>query len=187
MPDQAYVRLLIKKPDGTSDEITGDGQGRFHAIAHPSIGEDVAAGCIFLAGAQVSLAANQIASLHIENPGASGKTLIILGFTVFVDQSESLRVRFWEDAASTGAAVTPHNLNFASSEESIMVVKSGQGVLSGGEELPARVRVTRDSPFRYEGAPVIVPPGKTVALDVTAPSGLGGNATVAMNASWKES
>lgn len=173
--------------DALSEKFAAkDAAARQPVTTHPGIGVDVAAGIVYTAGNELSLAAGQAGAFAIENPAGSGKTLVILGFTLRQDTTTSLNVQFYENPTVTGGVVlTPIN-HLRGGPASGMVVTSGQGILSGGTVLDADARVVRDEGIRYDGPPFIVPPGTTLALQTTAPSGLTGGAVISGNVVYKE-
>lgn len=164
-----------------------DSTTRVPVTAHSSLGNDVSAGLIFTAGDEVTLAAAQAGALVIENPSASGKTIIILSFSVYSSANESIDVVFFENPTVTGGTVlTPFNHNFGSATTSSAIVTAGQGIISLGTELHAHVRTTRDNSFSFMGAPLVVPPGTKLALQTIAPAGLTGGTDMSTNVTYKE-
>lgn len=152
-----------------------------------SIGTDIEEGKIFTAGALYSINTGAQLDACIENPPSSTKLVIILGFSAFTDASgDAVRISFSEDPTITGGdTITPLNHNFALANTPEAVVKMGQSIATGGTTVEARIMVERDAPFKYAGAPFVLPPGKKVCLSALVPLSIT-TSDVVINITWKE-
>lgn len=162
-------------------DVAADVQAYVLSQASPT--QTVDSGQLFIAGARRTVAAGSAMSLHLENPAGSGADAIIRLFSAYTDNASALRITFYDDAASSGDPVTPFNFNMGSAGATPVIVKAGLDALTAGTEIPARARVTERASFKFSDAPIIVPPGVSVALEVTVPTGLS-SSEVDINVSW---
>lgn len=143
------------------------------------------AGRVFAVGGEqvTTIAAN--ASLLLENPTGSGKNVYIISWSIYADAAAS--VRYHLDAVSTGAILTPENLNLdfnggASPINSVVIARMGAGVLSGGRIFNVAHRVNSQSPVE-KSVLVKLPPGRSVAIQFVSSSATN---TVDFNFQWME-
>lgn len=162
-------------------DVAADVQG--FVLGRPTPLQTVDAGGLFIAGDRQTVAAGSSMSLHLENPAGSGADAIIRLFSAYTDNASALRITFYRDATSSGAAITPFNFNMGSAATTPLTIKSALDALTGGTEISARARVTERASFKFADAPIVVPPGSSVALSVTVPTGLS-SSEVDINVSW---
>lgn len=144
-------------------------------------------GLAFSAGTRQAVAAGGTASLHIENPTASGRVLYIAGFSVYTGETARVQISYFKDATSSGSAVSVVNHNFGSVVSPVSVVKAGGNVLTGGTELSPRSGATARAPFSFvSGILFAIPPGCSAALLSQRPAGLSGTEDVDINVHWVE-
>lgn len=121
-------------------------------------------GQIFVAGGMVALSATSPqGSLWISNPATSGKTLMVVQWSVYCQTSDA-KVEYFADATSAGTVVTPFQTSDGGGVSAAQV-KVGVGALSGGTAIPAGHISSANAPLE-KAVPIFLPAGKSFAIRV---------------------
>lgn len=138
------------------------------------------AGALYIADFSSSITGTQNLLLQVSNPAGSGKTMYVS--RVYGSASNAgTTATLQKNATVTGTTVTPLNLNFGSSNTSVMTARGTAGTVSGSP-VTFLTLVLSAGPFAltFTGS-IIVPAGNSLTVSV----GLGG-ATASAVISWWE-
>ncbi|WP_282938419.1 hypothetical protein [Paenibacillus sp. RC67] len=138
------------------------------------------AGSLYIANFSSSITSAQNLILQVTNPVGSGKTMYVsrvYGSSSIAGATATLQ----KNGTVTGSAVTPLNLNFGSSNTSVMTARGAAGTVTGSP-VSFLMLILPSGPFSlsFTGS-IIVPTGNSLTISV----GLGA-ATASAVVSWWE-
>ncbi|ULL13146.1 hypothetical protein DVH26_00820 [Paenibacillus sp. H1-7] len=131
-------------------------------------------------------------SLQVSNPGGSGKTVYVSSFSGGTGISLSLLSSFSATATlvrggtlTSPSAVAKTNTNFTSSNTSVMNVNSSTAAVTGGTPFLTLPLVAGQFSIEETGR-IVVPPGQSIAMTVSASLSVAGILSSIANITWWE-
>lgn len=142
----------------------------------------LAEGRLYIAGAGHSLAADATGWWRMLNNSVD-HLLYIVRIAAYADQA--LPVRFRKNPTTAGTIEDPFSLNQAVARAALGQLHAGIGVIDG-ELLSLQSRVSQHAPYILSGLTILVAPGQSFAMQITAPSGIAATAAVTGSVTWFE-
>lgn len=147
----------------------------------PAEARQIALGRFFIGGGKVTVTANT-AVVQLENPSASGRTIVVSQF--FLAADTAIDAQFVVNATvNTPTVRSSNNLNLSSAEVAVGVIRTGATGVTGGTNFSSISRLAANA-TSARTIPIILPPGTSVAATFAA----GGLTSVGCYASvaWSE-
>lgn len=139
------------------------GQNIIGAVS-PSLSVYAAIGQVYVVGGMVALSTTAPkGSLYLTLPAGATKSVTIVQWSVYC-QTGNARVRYFNDATSTGTLAPPFQANDAGGTP-LTEARVGVGVLTGGAEIPAGHMTAREAPLE-KAVPITLRPGHSFAIQV---------------------
>lgn len=169
-----------------------NGDGTEPIFVTPSTVQRVTDAETWAAGAhRIDVSSGNNLWLVLENPAGSGKNVLLGGVTAYTNTNETVWVDVFRDTQPDLAAtpLTPWTQNFiagALGAVSAMTVTHHGSTVADGQQLDAGANLTRQSPWIYQGPPILIGPDSSAGLRLEVPGGLTGGADLSVNALWIE-